>query len=264
MIFFDSLVHATPDGRWLGATRYDASLQRLLSEMNQSGVDRACLVAIADHIDNDYVARVAQLHPDRFVPIASLNPCSASSLPAVAEAVDELHQRGFAGIKLHPRLNQYDPLDPRCLEAIGAAGNHHLVVFIDTLFRQPAQPTRSTPDIVDQIATRCRDTRMVLLHAGGPAMLELFELGRMHSHLLLDLSFTLLRYAGSSVDLDIRFMCQNLDQRVTIGSDFPEYVPSQAMNRILELSEGIPKAKMDNVLYRNLSNLFATWNGISG
>src|SRR5262245_32598730 len=49
---FDSLVHATRDGRWLGPKPCDASLGRLISELDRAECARACLVALAEHVDN--------------------------------------------------------------------------------------------------------------------------------------------------------------------------------------------------------------------
>lgn len=257
--FFDSLVHVTRDGSWLGARRYDAGLDRLLAEMKLVDPYRACLVAIADHADNETVLQCTQRHPGHFVPIGSINPCAMASSRQVAAAVAELAQQGFAGLKLHPRLNHYDPLDPLALAAIDAAGQHGLVLFLCTLFRQRGRPVTGTADIIDQIANRCRSTKIVLLHGGASSMLDLFELVRMHENLVLDLSFTLLRYAGSSLDLDMKFVCRELDQRLIVGSDFPEYTPRQAFDRIIELTADLPSEKRDNILWRNLTNLFAHW-----
>jgi len=259
---FDSLVHVTRDGTWLGARRYDASLARLLAEMELLGSCRACLVAIADHADNETVVQCARLFPDRFVPIGSINPCAMADSQEVEAAVADLARRGFAGLKLHARLNQYDPLDPRSLTAMDAAGRHGLVLFLCTLFRQRGRALPGAADIVDQIANRCGNTKIVLLHGGGASALDLFELVRMHAHLVLDLSFTMLRYAGSSLDLDISFLCRELDQRLTVGSDFPEYTPTEALERVLKLTAELPSEKRENILWRNLDNLFADWRGI--
>ena len=256
MSYFDSLVHATSDGTWLGGTRYDASIERLLREMDKAQVERACLVAIADFAKNECVRRFSRAHPDRFVPVGSINPGKLADELAVERAIGELASEGFRGLKLHSRLNEYDPLDPRGIAAIQAAGEQGLVVFLDTLFRQRRVPTRSATDIIDQIALSCPDTRIVLLHGGASAMLEVFELVRMHAHLILDLSFTLMRYAGSSLDLDMRFICQGLDQRVTVGSDFPEYTPSQMIERFERLTEGLPEDKLDRIRGGNLRTLF--------
>jgi len=262
--YFDSLVHATADGTWLGGTRYDASLDRLLGEMERVAPCRACLVSIADYQDNETLARVARTHPKRFVPIAGLNPGSLQHLSEVESEVAKLASQGFPGIKLHPRLNSYDPLDERCLAAIHAAGRKGLVVFLDTLFRQKRVSTRHPADVVDNIATQCGETQILLLHGGGAHLLEMFEIVRLHSHLILDVSFTLLRYTGSSVDPDIRFLCERLDQRLTVGSDFPEYLPSEALKRITELTDGLAPQKKENIFFYNLENLFKNWQGLPG
>jgi predicted TIM-barrel fold metal-dependent hydrolase len=65
-----------------------------------------------------------------------------------------------------------------------------------------------------------------------------------------------MRYARSSVDADIRFMVQNLDQRMSLGSDFPEYTPAEALARFAVLTEGLPERKRENVAWRNLAALF--------
>lgn len=261
MKFFDSLVHITPDGRWLGADRYDASPSRLLADMDKAGVDRACLVGVANWIDNATVERLARQDPHRFVPVAGFNPLAHANDREMEAAIVQLRERGFAGIKLHPRLNAYDPLDSRCIAAISAAGRATLPVFLCTIFRQRKRPTPSPIDIVDYIAATCPDTRIVLLHGCAAGMLELFEIVRMHPQLILDLSFTILRYAGSSLDEDMRFMCRNLDQRLSWGSDFPEYLPTQAKERIEHLTEGLPREKLQNIFATNLEKLFAQWQG---
>ena len=264
MKFFDSLVHATEDGTWLGGTRYDAGIDRLQKELERVAPCRACLVSIAGYQDNDVLERFARARPDLYVPIAGFDPSSIDDTSGVAAAIARLSERGFAGIKLHPRLNGYDPMDDRCLEAIQAAGQSGLVVFLDTLFRQQRISTRHPADVIDNIATSCPETRMVLLHGGGAHLLGMFEMVRMHDHLLLDLSFTLLRYAGSSLDLDIRFLCEALDQRLTVGSDFPEYTPAEALARMAELTEGLAPDKCENILFRNLESLFGSWAGMPG
>ena len=38
---------------------------------------------------------------------------------------------------------------------------------------------RGADDVVDVVANECPETRMVLLHGGGSALLDLFEMGRM-------------------------------------------------------------------------------------
>lgn len=254
MKLFDSLTHVTADGQWgVGVHNYDASHLRLLAELDRIGAHRACLVAIAGVADNDYTMKVARTDPHRFVPIGSID-VAAEDDPATA--VERLAGEGFVGLKLHPRLHGYDPLGEPCRAAIDAAGRSGLTVFLDTLFRQRSRSTTHPIDIVDELLVTNPGCRFVLLHATGATALELFELGRMHGHVLIDLSFTMMRYAGSSVDADIGFLCEQLDQRVCIGSDFPEYTPAEALDRFQQLTSGLADDKRENVVWRNLDRWF--------
>ncbi|MEW9920359.1 amidohydrolase family protein [Marimonas sp. MJW-29] len=255
--YFDSLVHATSDGLWLGGDRYDASIKRLLQEMDKAEVRRACLVAIADFAESADVYQFWQGYPDRFVPIGSMNPGRAEDPQAATRAVYALAEQGFQGLKLHSRLNEYHPLDPRALAAIQAAGAVGMVVFLDTLFRQRRHATAPAADIIDRIALACPGTQVVLLHGGASEMLQVFEIVRMHAHLILDLSFTLLRYGGSSLEKDMRFVCENLDQRVTVGSDFPEYTQQEMIEMFESITDGLPEDKLNRIRHDNLAELFS-------
>lgn len=257
MKYFDSLTHITADGRWFGESHCNASLTRLLAEMDAAGADRACLVAIAGYVDNEVVLAAARAHPDRFVPIAGVNPAILATTRRVEVVVRQLKAAGFAGIKLHPRLNGYDPLDAKMVAAIEACGEQGLVVLLDTLFRRKGLATRHAPDVIDRLAAACPDTRMLLLHGTGPTMMELYEIVRCNDRLLLDLSFTLLRYRGNErLDADMNFLFKSTDQLVTIGSDFPEYSPMAALQRFQALSAGVEAHRIDNITHRNLERLF--------
>jgi predicted TIM-barrel fold metal-dependent hydrolase len=257
MKLFDSLVHATPDGAWISRVAQPATIEYLLAEMQLGEVSRACLVAIDDIVDSEFVRQSALLHPNSLVPVAGLNPRKFLSTPLIASHVRDLSDQGFKGIKLHPRLNRYDPLDELCLSAIKSAGETGLVVFIDTLFDfVPGTPIRHTEDVARVLGYQFPDTKIVLLHGGGTALLNLFEPVRKYKNLILDLSFTLFRYQYSSIDLDLRFILNQLDQRTIIGSDYPEYLPSQLGPRIAELAAQLPTDKLDRIAFDNLNMLF--------
>ena len=257
--YFDSLTHVTPDGTWLGTTRHDARCERLLAELDRCAPARACLVAIAGVIDNETVIDAARRYPDRFVPIGSLNPAAFESELEVVDAVGLLAAEGFAGLKLHPRLNGYDPLHVKVIRALRAAGDRGLVVFLDTLFRQSGRATRNAPDLIDALAVAAPQTNIILLHGGGSQVLAVSEVVAAHSNLVLDLSFTIHRFSGSSVDNDLQFLMRTFDRRFVVGSDFPEYEPLATRDRVLDLCEELDPAQRANVLAENLERLLAPW-----
>jgi predicted TIM-barrel fold metal-dependent hydrolase len=257
MKLFDSLTHVTRDGSWIGERTFDASLRRLIADLDEAGAHRALLVAIAEYVDNDVIIESARAHPARLVPIAGLNPHVLSTTRRVQAVVKQIKAQGFAGIKLHPRMNGYDPLEDKCIAAIEAAGDEGLVVLLDTLFRRKGLATRHAPDIIDHLAAACPDTRILLLHGTGPTMMELYEIVRCNDNLMLDLSFTIMRYRGSSrLDADMNYLFKSTDQLITIGSDFPEYTPKQVLQRFEELAVGVEPQRKENIAWRNLERWF--------
>lgn len=255
MTRFDSLVHVTRDGRWINQ-RDDASYKRLMRELDTGEISRACLVGLPGIVDNDYILQCARTSGSRLVPIAGFDPSSVDDHRGIAAQLTGLAREGFAGIKLHPRLGGYDPLGAACLATIRAAADARLVVLLDTMFRQRAHATRNAADTIDRLVHECAGAQIVLLHGGGCALLDVADIVRQHEGLVLDLSFTLMRYAGSSLDADIRWVMGKFDQRVVVGSDMPEYTPAATFARAQSLAEGIAPDKWANIAYRNLSRLF--------
>jgi len=252
---FDSLVHVTRTGGWLNG-RDDASHARLMRELDRADVSGACLVGLAGVVDNDYVLECANASSRRLVPIAGVDPALYPDEPAAAADMARLARAGFAGIKLHPRLSGFDPMGSPCVRAIRSAAASGLVVFLDTLFRQHAHATSHPADIIDRLAHECAGARIVLLHGGGAALLQLAEVVRLHPSLVLDLSFTIVHYAGSALDADMRWVMGALDERVVIGSDMPEITPADAFARAEQLANGLPADKWANIAHRNLDRLF--------
>jgi hypothetical protein len=97
----------------------------------------------------------------------------------------------------------------------------------------------------------------VLLHGTGTTMLDLYEIVRCNDHLLLDLSFTIMRYRGSArLDDDMHFLFKTTDRLVTVGSDWPEYTPAATLARFDELTQGIDAERVRNIACGNLERLF--------
>ena len=254
----DSLTHVTPDGRWF-RTKYDASETRLMRELDAAYVDQAVVVALAGHISNDFVLEVCQRHPDRLVPGASFDPSAyGTKSHAVGEFRVQLQGAPFQVLKLHPRLNRYDPLDPRCLAILEelATWDTGLHVWMDSLFYYPGGSLRkSVVDTIHNIVSRFPALDFVILHAGGAWALQIVDAICDCQNAFLDISHTLYRYAKSSLWADLRYLLNTFDHRMVFGSDFPEMGVDQAIKCFWDLAEGIPQEKCRNVLGETLSKL---------
>ena len=254
----DSLTHVTPDGKWFG-TNLDASEKELLRQLDESGAHRAVVVALAGHIDNRFVLDVCQRHPDRLVPCASLNPAAYGDVKeARANLRSELEGRGYKALKLHPRLNRYDPLDPRCLAVLEelSSWEHPLPVWLDTLFYYRGGTLQKPPvDTIHELVGRFPTLPFVLLHGGGSWIMQVAEAIRDCPNAFLDISFTLQRYRSSSIAADLRYLVSTFDERVVFGSDFPEIAIRSALDSLQEIANGISPDKFANVVGTNLSRI---------
>ncbi len=254
----DSITHLTPDGNWFG-TQHDASLSRLLTEMDAAQIERAVVVALADHIENEFVLNACAQHDDRLIAGVSFNPAAYENEDAARRAFQqEIKPLCAPVLKLHPRLNGYDPLDTRCMALYEELCDWERppAIWLDTLFHSRRVHLSKTPvESIHQLITNFEKLTFVLLHGCASQLLHCYEAIRDCPNAYLDLSLILPRYFESSIRADIRQLLFLFDRRLIWGSDMPEYTPNQALNCLFEIAEGLEQEKLENVLGRNLAAL---------
>jgi predicted TIM-barrel fold metal-dependent hydrolase len=254
----DSLTHVTPDGKWF-KTNYDCSESRLLREIDASRIDYAVVVPIAGFHPNEFVLEVCNRRPDVLIPGCSFNPCI---YPTPAEAVAEFRRQlsgtPYRVLKLHPRLNQYDPLDSRCLAMLEDLESwaKPFVVWLDTILYNPGVTLqKSLVDTLHEIVRRFPRLQFVLLHGGSSWLMQVAEAVRALPNAILDISFTMLKHAASSLTQDMRHLIATFDQRMSVGSDFPEFEIQTALDTFNRITEGLPEEKRSNVRGANLARV---------
>jgi hypothetical protein len=257
---FDSLTHPTLDGTWIGGVNCNNTLTELEAAMSDNGVEWACavgtkgiggydLAAYADHI------RSAS---QKIFPIAYYDFNESHTAGEISRQLDEIIRCGYSAIKIHPGLSRIDLRSDSLREVLNEAGWRGLPVWLCTfLYRQPYLATPcSYLDFAPLLSDLLESLRIVLVHGGDVNLLGLMEIVRPYPNVLLDLSFTLCRYEGSSVDLDIRYMFRNFDRRICVGSDNPQFSLTRFRRRFDELSAGVDLEKRINAAHRNLQLIF--------
>jgi predicted TIM-barrel fold metal-dependent hydrolase len=237
IMIIDGLTHITKNRVWV-YKNYDASLERLLREMSKAQVDKAVLVGNPPLNDNDFVLEVYHKYPNKFIPVAAFNPKGLNDKQIEME-ISTFKQQGFMGIKIHPRFCGLSLDSTEIDKVLKIAGKHDLVCFICTLHRPPSAPLkRPLYDVIHEICENNKKTRIVLVHGGYYELLPTSEIIRSYENVLLDLSLTLPRFAGSSIGQDIKFLFNTFEKRIVLGSDFPEYTFSDIYKslRLLDIS----------------------------
>ena len=249
MKIIDSLVH--PDTKNLVE-----GLKVLDKEMNASGINRACLVGNPNdpHYDPEkFFTEISSW--ESFYPVAPIQRKDFK------RQLNQLKDIGFQAIKIHPRFFGND-FDKEKLEEILTLNlEFNFKVFFCTYNYPNFEKTNSyikTEDLFDVIS-KFSSTKIILLHGGVTNLLSYAEMVRANSNLLLDLSFTILKYSGSSLDLDINFLFNQFDRRICIGSDYPDFNFKQLKSKVDLLVKDLSQEKTDNITHKNLQK-FLEWN----
>ena len=96
----------------------------------------------------------------------SVNP----SKPDVWEEVERARELGLVGVKLGANYQNFDPLEPRALAIYERAQSYGLPI----MFHQGTSPVRdapiklSHPLLMDEIAIRYPDLKIIMAHVGHP------------------------------------------------------------------------------------------------
>ncbi len=233
---FDSLSHPTLSGKWLG--KADASFEALVGQLREAGFARACAVGIAEHDGYQHAAFADRCREfPELVPIAGVTPKAAGAIDIELDAVKDL---GFRGIKLHPRYSSFTYGDPRLVDTFQAATRRGLAVFLCTYFHTPIDryPDADPLYCVAKLLKASPDTRLVLVHGGCVELMRWMQLARHTPNILLDISLTMMRYPGSSLDLDLRYLFSGFHDRTCLGTDYPDFSPAQVRARFEDLARG--------------------------
>lgn len=189
-----------------------------------------------------------------FFPVAAL---TQSNPVEIGRELDTISNLGFTAVHVHPRLLGINRTTESIPEIMRQIADHSLTCFLCTYYHdEPGNLPESDPYwAIAQGLNLSPELKLVLLHGGGSRIIEYSQLCRHSSSILLDVSFTVTKYQKSSILQDIAFLLNDLDQRLCIGSDSPEWSYNQLLPIITELTSVLPLEKRENVLWRNISEL---------
>lgn len=198
---------------------------------------------------NDATAEFVAANPSRRIGFLSVNPLSQN---AIAETERSM-SLGLVGVKLGPNYQDFDPLHERALALYGYCERNGLPI----LFHQGASPMRHAPLrytyplVMDDIALRFPELRIVMAHMGHPWGTETVVTIRKHPHVYADVSSIYLRpwVCYQSLLAAVEWGCTD---KLLLGSDFPIANTSEAiagLRRVNDILDGtkLPRIPDDQV-----------------
>lgn len=253
---FDSLVHPSITGNWImpGYSQRNR-IDDLLIEMETNNICNAFAVGmntIGGYNENNYSEFILS-KTDKLLPVAFFNVNEEKDASSVIEKIKYLKSKNYRGIKLHPRIGNFNLQNPLLPAIIKEANDQQLVVLLCTYFYENSENgIYNNLGNLLKLLIQIPNEKIILMHSGAVRLLEIMELARSFKRILLDLSFTMCKYEGSSIDIDIQYLFNSFDQRICIGSDFPEFSIEQMRLRFNSFARNISEDKAKNIACNNL------------
>jgi uncharacterized protein len=202
---------------------------------------------------NDAVAEFVAAAPGRRIGFLSIHP-------EVDGAEDELERArtdlGLRGIKLGPNYQVFDPLGPAALRVYELAERHGLPI----LFHQGASPVRDAPLrfahplLMDEVAIRFPELRVVMAHLGHPWQRETIVTIRKHPHLYADVSALFYRPWSFYEGMRLATEWGVLD-KLLFGSDFPIATPAETAAGLRAVNDPIAGTKLPPIPLEKIEEL---------
>lgn len=211
------------------------SPEGVVAALDEAGIDRGVIFPLTFEPTNgswqalnDLTASYVHQYPRRLIGFAIIQPRQVDeTLQELERAFDQLQ---LAGVKLHPSMQEFYPNNPTLdpiFEYIEARG---LPVLVHTGASAPGHPdVYSRPMLLDEVACRHPDLKLILAHAGRPFYSEAALLIRKYPNVYADICANVGRKNGEAL---LAYVLLSLNvyagaaERLIFGSDFPIFSPA--------------------------------------
>lgn len=232
---FDSITHPTIEKTWLSPRFNDyCDINLLLSEMEKYNVKKAFAVGMSS---------VGGYEPKKYLEFIkqheNLIPIAFCEISYGREELEKLKKMGYRGIKIHPRLSKIEPDDDMIFEIIKNANELNLIVLYCGFLGAS-----------EKFVQKIGDEKIIFLHTGGKDLKKTFEKLKDKKNILLDLSYTFLKY--EELDDYLKYLFEKHSDRICIGSDHPEVQLKDFRAKFDLLSGQLKREKTKKIAYKNI------------
>ena len=221
---YDSIVHPNKNGQWFGKNIGNTfeNIVKDLTNHNIIGANSISLpnISIAE-LEDFYNLSVSQ---DLYLyPVAAINGDEIN----LESKISHIKEIGYKAVKLHIRLANLDlDLDFHKIQLIfNLCEKYNLVIFFCTYYHSSINtyPLYPLKHYLVKLLKSVPNVKIVLLHGGDIELMSLVQLARFNPNILIDLSYTFIKFKNSTLEADIKFLLNNFDKRICFGSDYPDY-----------------------------------------
>lgn len=231
----DAHAHLGPDQRFLMYATPEKVLEVYDTYGIRAGLFSSTISLLAGASEgNKHVLEAARAHPDRILPLYSLNPLQPGCLEVLEQSAEE-----YVGVKFHPDYFRIQPSHPLALKALRRVAELGLPLMLHSYdgCAEAERVARALPELT-----------VVAYHMGGLRWRECLKR-------LSPLGNTLVEVSSSIAEPGmVREAVDELgSERVLFGSDIPYLDPAVSLGKVLEAD--LDERDLENVLWRNAEKL---------
>lgn len=201
-------------------------------------------------VPDEYVAAFVARAPQKLVGFAGCDPTQPEYMVELRHAIEHL---GLRGVKLGPMYAGFDPRDPVCDPIYRYCQDRGLPILFHTgtTFNRAAPLGVSRPWLLDDVAIRYPDLRMVMAHLAHPFYEECLVVIRKHPHVYADISALYYR-PWQFYNMLVTAQEYKVMHKLLFGTDYPFTTSAESLagvrgvNRIIGDSP-LPRVSLEAV-----------------
>jgi len=206
------------------------------------------------YVPDEFVAEFVARAPNKLIGFLSVDPHDDDFFDQFERGHTDL---GLRGVKLGPIYANFDPTDRR-LDALYARCQTlglPILYHMGTTFVRDSPLKYTRPYLIDEVATRFPDLKMVIAHLGHPWEGETVVTIRKHPNVFADISALFYRpwQLYNSLMLVQEYAVWH---KVLFGSDYAVTTPAESYGELLSLNDMLEGTKLPRVSYDRLDEVF--------
>lgn len=197
-------------------------------------------------VDDRYIADYVAAHPDKLMGFLSVDPTQ----PGWRRELEAGHRNlGLRGIKLLPMYAGFTPDDARLDPLWQYATQHRLPVLLHTgtTFISQAPLDCTLPRLIDRVAIRFPDVKIIMAHLGHPFENECVVTIRKHPNVYADISA--LHYRPFQLYHSLMLVQEyGVWHKLLLGSDYPFTTINatlEGLHKLNSMLEGAALPRLD-------------------
>jgi predicted TIM-barrel fold metal-dependent hydrolase len=197
------------------------------------------------HVPNDYIASFVAREPEKLIGFMSIDPGEPAWLDDFNHSWRDLKLKG---VKLGPIYAGFDPRDPKLdpLYSVCVKQNLPVLIHVGTSFVRFGPLEWSRPILIDAVARRFPDLKIILAHLGHPWEGETIAVIRKHPNVYADVSA--LHYRPWQFYHSMMLAQEyGVHQKILFGSDYPFSTPAASMEGIRNVNRFTPGTSLPRV-----------------